>query len=261
MTSRALILDCDGVLADTERDGHLVAFNGAFVEADLPFRWSQDEYAHLLSIGGGKERLHTYLQSHPEIDLGSTEEVDALVRELHARKSQIYIGLVEVGDLPGRPGVRRLVGEALDAGWRVAVASTSALASVQAVLASVVASTDVHRISGVFAGDSVQSKKPAPDIYLLAARELNITADDVVVIEDSATGANAASAAGFRHLVTVSGFTATNSFPDAASVVDHLGDPEVTAHTLSGSDVIIDGCVRVASLDSILDLPAPAPRN
>ena len=53
----ALIFDCDGVLADTERDGHRPAFNQTFAEVGVPVRWSAQEYADKLRIGGGKERM------------------------------------------------------------------------------------------------------------------------------------------------------------------------------------------------------------
>ena len=57
----ALIFDCDGVLADTERFGHLPAFNATFREFGLPVQWSEEEYGGLLAIGGGKERMATLL--------------------------------------------------------------------------------------------------------------------------------------------------------------------------------------------------------
>ena len=105
--TRALILDCDGVLADTERDGHLVAFNQTFEELGIPFRWSEEEYAGLLTIGGGKERMRGYLAAHPEIDLGSGAELDEKIVAAHKRKSEIYIQLVDEGRLPGRPARAR----------------------------------------------------------------------------------------------------------------------------------------------------------
>ncbi|CAN0425697.1 unnamed protein product, partial [Ectocarpus fasciculatus] len=56
---QALIFDCDGVLADTERDGHRPAFNSAFKIKNLGAycRWSVELYGKLLSVGGGKERM------------------------------------------------------------------------------------------------------------------------------------------------------------------------------------------------------------
>jgi HAD superfamily hydrolase (TIGR01509 family) len=257
--SRALILDCDGVLADTERDGHLVAFNQTFEELGFPFRWSEEEYADLLKIGGGKERLRGYLSAHPEIDLGSDAELDDKIVEAHKRKSAIYIQLVEEGRLPGRPGVKRLIEEALDDGWQVAVASTSATKSVEAVLRAVVGEETRARMAGVWAGDIVPAKKPAPDIYLLTLKELGRGPDEAVVVEDSESGALAAANAGLRHVVTVSSFTGGDPFPAATLVVSDLGEPGVPAELRSGLDVRTDGVVDVASLSRMLD-EAPAPR-
>ena len=245
--TRALILDCDGVLADTERDGHLVAFNQTFEELGFPFRWSEEEYAGLLKIGGGKERMRGYLAAHPEIDLGSGW-LDEKIVAAHKRKSEIYIELVDQGQLPGRPGVKRLIEEALDAGWQVAVASTSATRSVEAVLRSVVGEQTRSRIAGVWAGDVVPAKKPAPDIYLLTLRELGRGPDEAVVVEDSESGALAAANAGLRHVVTVSSFTGDDPFP-AAAVVVSLG-AGCAAQLRAGLDVRNDGVVDVAALTS-----------
>ena len=257
MTTRALILDCDGVLADTERDGHLVAFNQTFAELGLPFRWSEEEYADLLRIGGGKERMRGYLAAHPEIDPG--DGLDELIVAAHRRKSEIYVQLVDEGRLPGRPGVRRLIEEALDAGWQVAVASTSATRSVEAVLRAVVGDETRARMAGVWAGDVVPAKKPAPDIYLLTLKELGRVSDEAVVVEDSESGAAAAANAGLRHVVTVSSFTGGDPFPAAATVVSDLGEPGAPAQLRAGLDVRNDGVVDVAALARLLDETA-APR-
>lgn len=253
--SRALVFDCDGVLADTELDGHLVAFNQVFEELGHDFRWSAEEYARLLKVGGGKERLRKYLADHPEIDFAGVGSLDDAVAEFHKRKSAVYVDLVEAGRLPGRPGVRRIIEEALDAGWQVAVASTSAEKSVRAVLRSVIGEESYARIHGVYAGDVVPAKKPAPDIYELAVRELGRSKDEVVVVEDSEAGAKAAEAADLAHVVTVSHFTVEDPFPAATTVVNHLGMPGEPAEVLAGEDVRnADGVIDVASLEKMLEL-------
>ncbi|MET0863508.1 MAG: HAD-IA family hydrolase [Nakamurella sp.] len=252
MSQRALILDCDGVLADTERDGHLVAFNQTFTEIGAPFQWSTEEYAELLKVGGGKERLLAYLAQHPEIDFASAEELPAKVAQVHKRKSEIYIELVDQGKLPGRPGVKRIIEQALDSGWQVAVASTSAVKSVEAVLANVVGPQTRSRMAGVWAGDMVPAKKPAPDIYLMTLKELGRSTDEAVVIEDSSAGAAAAAAAGLKHVVTVSSFTADDAFPAAASVLTDLGEPAAPADLLAGADIRNAGIVDVAALEAVL---------
>lgn len=126
------------------------------------------------------------------------------------------------------------------------------------MLVSVVGPETRARISGVWAGDIVPAKKPAPDIYLLTLAELGLSADDAVVVEDSESGAKAAAAAGLRHVVTVSSFTAHDPFPAAAVVVSDLGEPDAPAQYRAGADVRDGGIVTVASLDRILtETPAP----
>jgi HAD superfamily hydrolase (TIGR01509 family) len=224
----ALVFDCDGVLADTERYGHLPAFNQTFAEFGLPVRWSEDEYADKLLIGGGKERMASLLTTEFVAAAGLPADADGQKRvlaEWHRRKTEIYTAMVGEGRLPGRPGVARLVEEAHAAGWALAVASTSAEPSVRAVLQHVVGK---DRAAGftVLAGDVVPRKKPAPDIYLLALERLGADPDTVVVVEDSRNGLLAADGAGLSCLVTVNGYTEHEDFSEAALVVSTLGDPD-----------------------------------
>jgi HAD superfamily hydrolase (TIGR01509 family) len=224
---KALVFDCDGVLADTERFGHLRAFNQMFQEFGLPVQWTEQEYGEKLKIGGGKERMMSLLT--PEFVAAAQLPTDAgeqheLVGRWHRRKTAIYTEIVSAGELPGRPGIARLVVEAAAAGWQLAVASTSAEPSVRAVLDHVVGA-DTAATFLVLAGDVVAHKKPAPDIYQLALQRLGLPASDVLVIEDSPNGFRAAQAAGITCLVTVNDYTRDDDFDGAALVVSSLGDP------------------------------------
>ena len=224
---RALVLDCDGVLADTERYGHLVAFNQTFEEFGLPVHWSVAEYREKVKIGGGKERLATLLTPEFIAAAGLPSDPAALqaqVAKWHARKTEIYTSLMEAGAVPARPGIPRIVAAALAAGWQVAVASTSAEVSVRATLRSAVGTALAQR-ARVFAGDVVPRKKPAPDIYLLALDSLGLPASGIVVVEDSRNGLLAATGAGLTCVVTVNDFTTAEDFSEAALVVSSLGDP------------------------------------
>jgi HAD superfamily hydrolase (TIGR01509 family) len=220
----ALVFDCDGVLADTERHGHLPAFNATFERFALPARWSEQEYAEKLRIGGGKERMASLFED-PAFAAGFGDGDRAeLLLTWHRAKTEAFRHLVAEGRIPARPGVARIVHGALAAGWTVAVASTSAQESVRAVLENAVGAPAAARIP-VFAGDVVPAKKPDPAIYRLAVDRLGLDPADTLVIEDSRNGLLAAVGAGLRCLVTVSGYTRDEDFGEAALVVSELGDP------------------------------------
>jgi HAD superfamily hydrolase (TIGR01509 family) len=224
----ALVFDCDGVLADTERYGHLPAFNAAFEELGLPVRWSQDEYAEKLKIGGGKERMASLFSDAEFVrEAGIPPDEDSrssLLATWHKTKTAWFKKLVADGRIPGRPGVARVVTAALDAGWTVAVASTSAEESVRAVLEHAVGADVAQRVP-VFAGDVVPAKKPDPAIYDLTVESLGLDRADTLVVEDSRNGLLAATAAGLPCLVTVNGYTRDEDFREAVLVVSELGDP------------------------------------
>jgi len=222
---RLLLFDCDGVLADTEHDGHLAAFNAAFAESGFGVSWTAEVYAKKLLIGGGKERIASLLTpefvSERRLPAAASAQRQ-LVARLHARKTELFSDIVESGALPTRPGVRRLVEEASAAGWRLAVASTSAEASVRAVLKQALGAQTAGRFS-VFAGDAVAAKKPDPAIYRLALGTLEPGV--ALAIEDSRNGLLAAAGAGVPCIITVSRFTGDEDFTEAALVLSDLGDP------------------------------------
>ena len=256
----ALIFDCDGVLADTERDGHRPAFNETFAEAGLPVRWSEDEYGRKLRIGGGKERMASLLTDDFVRANGLPADAEGqkqLLAGWHKRKTAIYKEMVRAGKLPGRPGIARIVDEALAAGWALAVASTSAEESVRAVLEHVVGTETATRFE-VFAGDVVPAKKPDPAIYLLALERMGVTPAEAIVVEDSRNGLLAAVGAGLRCVVTVSSYTADEDMSEAILVVSSLGDPGEPARVLANRSAARPGDqVTLADLEACLGEPLP----
>ena len=254
----ALIFDCDGVLADTERDGHRPAFNKTFAEVGLPVQWSVEEYAEKLRIGGGKERMAALLTPAFVAANGLPADPEGqkeLLGDWHKRKTARYKEMVRAGRLPGRPGIARVVGEAIDAGWTLAVASTSAEESVRAVLEHAVGAEHAARFA-VFAGDIVPAKKPDPAIYDLAVEQLGIERGDAIVVEDSRNGLLAAVGAGLRCVVTVSSYTAEEDMSEAVLVVSSLGDPGEPAVVLANRVGAAPGeLVTLADLDACRTQP------
>ena len=249
----ALIFDCDGVLADTERDGHRVAFNETFAEVGLPVQWSDEDYAEKLKIGGGKERMASLLTDEFVRANGLPTDADGqreLLADWHRRKTARYKAMVQAGRLPPRSGIARIVNDALDAGWTLAVASTSAEESVRAVLEHAVGSENAASFQ-VFAGDVVPAKKPDPAIYVLALDRLGLEPEDALVIEDSRNGLLAAVGAGLRCVVTVSSYTADEGLSEAVLVVTSLGDPGDPARVLANR-----GAAEPGDLVTLNDLEA-----
>jgi HAD superfamily hydrolase (TIGR01509 family) len=229
---KALIFDCDGVLVDTERDGHRVAFNRAFSEHGLDVEWSVDLYGELLAISGGKERMRHYFDQYGWPSGAGEEHRDPFIKELHALKTDLFMRIIDSGELPLRSGVARIVDEAIEAGIRLAVCSTSNERSVNLVVERLLGPQRRAKFSEILAGDIVQRKKPDPEIYLLARERLGVSAADCVVVEDNRNGLLAAKAAGMICVVTTSAYSGEEDFSEADHVVAELGDPPNVVLTL-----------------------------
>lgn len=219
---RALIFDIDGTMADTE-DAHRDAFNAAFSEVGLGWYWDEPLYTRLLNVAGGKERIAHYWRCvEPEEAAGAlaAQTIDAV----HAIKTRCYTERVRGGGLPLRPGVQRLIEEACAAGMPLAIATTTTPANVDALLSKALGADWRKRFSAVCDASTAPVKKPAPDVYYAALRQLGVPADECVALEDSENGLRAAHAAGIPTLITTTAYTARQNFDGALGVLPHLGD-------------------------------------
>jgi HAD superfamily hydrolase (TIGR01509 family) len=218
----ALIFDCDGVLVDTERDGHRIAFNMAFANKGISVVWSIEEYKELLKVAGGKERMRYYFNENgwPR----QFEDHEELIITLHKQKTQFFMQLIESGALPLRPGIKRLVDEAISRNLKLAVCSTSNEKSVRLIVDLLLGKQRRNNFQAILAGDIVTRKKPDPEIYNLCIETLKINPRECMVIEDSRNGLLAARAANFNCLITTNGYTADEDFMEADIVVNELGD-------------------------------------
>jgi beta-phosphoglucomutase-like phosphatase (HAD superfamily) len=226
---KALIFDVDGTLAETEGQGHRVAFNHAFDEAGLDWHWDSATYDALLAVAGGRERItHWCRRIAPELAAGP--DFEALVRRLHESKTAHYLALVEQGRVGLRPGVARLLAEARARGVALAIATTTTEANVRRLLEVTLGGEAWSWFAAVGAGDAVANKKPAPDIYHWVLARLGCAAQHAVAIEDSAIGARAAIGAGIATVVTRSRQSRTEPMPGAVLAdLDGLGEREAPA--------------------------------
>ena len=223
MPLEALIFDVDGTLADTE-EGHRCAFNLAFERLHLGWHWERGEYLGLLRITGGKERLAHFIE---QLDVGAAEKQRLVARipEIHVEKTKFYSSMAGDGGIPLRPGIARLIGEAQDAAVRLAIASTTTRANIDALLRATLGPRGPAKFQVVACGDEVAHKKPAPDIFTLALHRLERSAAQCVAFEDSTNGLRSARAAGLWTVVTPTWWTEGSDFANAQWLLPNLGDP------------------------------------
>lgn len=232
MSLKALIFDVDGTLADTERNGHRVAYNRAFTDQDLNWYWDESTYAELLTVTGGKERMRYFIEHyHPELpaevsdDLSDDVSIDKMIADIYQNKTKIFKQMLLTGLIPLRSGVARLLKDARQAGIRLAIATTTAPSNVKYILSSNLGEESLGWFEIIAAGDIVGNKKPSPEIYQLVLKEMGLKAQQCIAFEDSENGCMAARAAGLPVVITVTDYTRDEPFFDAMLVLDKLGDP------------------------------------
>ena len=213
MRIRALIFDVDGTLADTE-EAHRQAFNCAFEEHQLGWHWSRSDYARWLAVAGGKERLAAFIDSLPLTPDGRAAH-KARIPALHRTKSDHYARLVRSGGVSLRAGVDRLLADAASVGVTLAIASTTLRENIDALLDSHYRGRGAPVFHVIGAGDAVEHKKPAPDIYRFVLRELGESAADCVAVEDSGQGLASAKRAGLFTVITPNDWTRAQDFSEA----------------------------------------------
>jgi HAD superfamily hydrolase (TIGR01509 family) len=241
---RALLWDVDGTLAETERDGHLVAFNRAFEALDLSWRWSESRYGELLGVAGGRERLLHDLRTQPLAPTDSAQRV-ALAARIHRLKNKIYAGIVGAGALPLRPGVAELFEDCAAAGVRMGIVTTTSAGNVAALLGACLGSDWRERFAAVLCAEQAPIKKPDPQVYLRALQALRLRADEALAIEDAPAGVAAARAAQVGVVVVRSFYFASAEVTGALAAGPSLGSahgwqpPSLTAP---------DGRIRLTQL-------------
>lgn len=221
---QALLFDVDGTLADTEGEGHLPAFNRTFAAHGLPWSWSAARYRHLLAaIPGGKERILAELKLN-QMSGFSDHSLAEYAQRLHREKGHNYTAILRSGAIQPRPGVIRLIDQAHDQGLRLAIVTTSARESVEALFQYVLPQYQRKFFDILICGEDVSSKKPDPEAYRLALQRLNLAPEQCIALEDSANGLAAASQAGIPTLIAYNEWTKEDDFTAAWRVVESLDD-------------------------------------
>lgn len=218
----ALILDVDGTLADTE-SAHLAAFNYAFAEFGLDWHWDEALYTELLNISGGKERiLHYWKTSQPKLRELEAMALQDTVNRLHELKTAAYESAVNDGAVSLRPGVLKLMDEALTQGVQLAIATTTSPVNITALLRRAVGLDWRLNFTAIGDASTAPIKKPDPQVYLQMLAALKLKSAQCLAFEDSNNGLRSATAAGLATLITPTRYTAHHDFTGAMRVVPDL---------------------------------------
>jgi HAD superfamily hydrolase (TIGR01509 family) len=223
---QAVLWDVDGTIAETERDGHRIAFNREFAECGVDWHWSTASYGTLLEISGGYERILFDMQRRAEAptDPGRRE---SLARHIHASQNQCYAKLVAERGLAARAGVVRLMNECRANGVALAVATTTGRGNVDALFPHLFGPDWQAHFAAIVCAEDAPAKKPDPSVYFEALQRLGIEADQAVAVEDSPNGLRSACGAQISTLVTPSAYFQDASFAGAAMIVPNLDAPAV----------------------------------
>ncbi len=237
MQLAGIIFDVDGVIVETENI-HRMAYNAMFSKMGIDVEWSPGDYAARLADVGGK-KLQPIVEQLP------VKDKEACIKRLHEIKKRCYEELVDElgteGKLLPRPGVVRLIREALQNDVRLGLATASPREGASRLLRYVLGTVLLDQFSALCTGYDVERTKPAPDIYIHAAEQLGTPPARTVAIEDTEHGLESAKRAGLLCVVTPSEYTVGGSFESADLVVPDLD------HFNEGRSV------DLAVLDELLD--------
>jgi HAD superfamily hydrolase (TIGR01509 family) len=249
MKLKGIIFDVDGTIADTE-EIHRQAFNQTFIEFNIDWHWSVDDYHKLLSISGGKERFKKCLDEDKTLR-NKLDNPDEFIKELHNRKSENYRALLASDGIQLRPGIARLIKEARDSGLKLGVATSSSTANLRILINKTLNVEPEELFDAIVSNDIVSDQKPLPALYIRVLNDLGLSADSCIAIEDTRNGNLSALNAGLHTIITTHTYTIDNDFSGASLVVNHLGDPDNAYIQAQGADYA-NTFVDVALLNQII---------
>jgi len=231
MDLRALILDVDGTLAQTA-DVKRAAFNQAFAEAGLDWIWGRVVFQQIITrtSPGGEAGYYAHIR-HPEVSQEMAR--NGTLEKIQRRQQTIYHGLLESGAVQLRPGVARLMAEAVAGRVKLALCSTGPRQEFETLIYNRFGREMLEALATTVALEDLKTPSLGR-AYGLCLQRLSLAAPEVLVIEDSGVGCIAAARLGLTVIATPSQYTCQDQFRAADLVISDLGHPAAPFSIIKG---------------------------
>ena len=220
---KALIFDIDGTVAETE-EFHRRAYNRVFSDERISWNWSKDLYKKLLKVTGGRERLKHYEENVAtnKYNLNSDE-----ILRIHTKKNEQYNEWVNEGLLHLRPGIETLINKAQENNIQLAISTSTSLMNVKSLFKNCIRKDPYTIFKTIATGDMVKKKKPDPEIYLLALRQLSLSPTECIALEDSYNGLISAKNAKIKTLCSPSLYHRDDNFSEADFICEEFTEDKL----------------------------------
>jgi HAD superfamily hydrolase (TIGR01509 family) len=219
----AILFGSIGTIADTS-ELQRQAFNQAFKEHGLDWRWNREEYLTMLEKSGGQQRIADYA-----VATGQTVDAQAI----HRSKSEFFQKSLTECQVPPRSGVVETIQDAKSKGLKLALVTTTSQENVSLLVEALHPNIQTTDFDLIVDASSVKHPKPDKAAYTFALEKLGEKPDDCIAIEDNLGGVEAAIAAGLDCVAFPNENTAHHDFNKAKYLVDRLDSEELQKFLLS----------------------------
>lgn len=230
MKLNALILDVDGTIVETA-DVKRAAYNQAFAEFGIEMAWGRNIFKEiLLNALPGRELEYFTILKYPE--MLKTLENKGFLYEIPARQKVIYRQMLEAGAATMRPGVARLLTDAVSRKIKVALCSTAPRHEYETLIHNQLGQNMVDALSNSVSAEDLCSYSRL-QAYCKTMHKLGVPATETVVIDDSPQGC-AAAALGASVVATPSIYMIGEKFAGARLTISDLGEPSAPYILMNG---------------------------
>ena len=182
MGKKAVIFDMDGVIFDTEK-----VYLDIWIEVFEKYGYKMTKELYITVMGTGRKNvIKTFLENFGD---------DLPIEKMYEEKDNQLFYIIENQGIPLKKGVKELFSMLKEKNYKIALATSAKRDRVEKQIKD---KWLKESFDAIVCGDDVEKGKPSPDIFLKAAKEIDVEAKDCFVVEDSPAGIKAAFSGGMK---------------------------------------------------------------